>query len=150
MIRVKVELCPGGDQSPEAVTEIGRMYVANVGGNRGRGEYDAAVCRRGTTAVPQPVNPGGPHATRSGHVSDYPREAYNVWRLISRSLAAAFPEERHPQVKTTAPEQVFRGLMRMAQAFMEGNATFTCGTHEEQADVEAARAWLAAALKEES
>jgi hypothetical protein len=92
MITVKIELWPHGDE--KRAQEIGRMYIANVGGTDIRGDYDVAVCRRGTDKVPAPVDPGGPKATRSGHVKDYPRLAYNVWRLIARALLSAFPEER--------------------------------------------------------
>jgi hypothetical protein len=91
MITVKIEMWPHGDENRKH--EIGRMYIANVGGDMERGAYDVAVCRRGTSAVPQPVDPCGPKPTRSGHVENYPRLAYNVWRLIARALLSAFPEE---------------------------------------------------------
>lgn len=91
MITVKVELWPLG--SEEHAREIGRMYIANVGGDATRGDYDVAVCRRNTTAVPQPINPEGPKPTRRGSVVRYPRLAYNMWRLITRALRDAFPEE---------------------------------------------------------
>jgi hypothetical protein len=93
MIRVRVEMCPLGDERPEAVREIGRAYIANVGGNAVRGDYEVAVCRRGSTAVPAPIDPSGPKATRSGRVGNYPRLAYNMWRLIHRAILACFAEE---------------------------------------------------------
>lgn len=92
MITIKIELWPHGDEKRRK--EIGRMYIANVGGDAQRGEYDVAVCRRGTVSVPKPLDPEGPSPTRQGHVSNYPRLAYNVWRLITRALLSAFPEER--------------------------------------------------------
>lgn len=92
LITVKIELWPWGDE--KRAREIGRMYIANVGGTVERGDYDVAVCRRGTMEVPQPVDPEGPKATRSGEVKNYPRLSYNVWRLIARALLSAFPEER--------------------------------------------------------
>lgn len=93
MIVVKLELWPLGDES--RAREIGRTYIANDGtGTADRGDYQVAVCRRGTNAVPAPINPDGPKATRTGEVKDYPRLAYNVWRLIARALLSAFPEER--------------------------------------------------------
>lgn len=86
-------------------SEIGRMYLANVGGDHRRGDYDVAVCRRGSTDVPAPVDPGGPKPTRSGRVTGYPRLAYNVWRLITRGLLTAFPEERKlAQVATSGDD----------------------------------------------
>lgn len=66
MIVVKIELWPGGLEDHPRKAEIGRMYIANVGGNVERGEYDVAVCRRGSHKVPQPLNPKGPTATRTG------------------------------------------------------------------------------------
>lgn len=99
MIRVRVEMCPHGDERPEAVREIGRAYIANVGGNAVRGDYEVAVCRRGTTAVPAPIDPGGPKATRAGQVNGYPRLAYNMWRLIARAIVVCFPEERNVLIK---------------------------------------------------
>ena len=87
MIVVKVELWNAntGEHS-----EIGRTYIANVGGTRERGDYKVAVARKGS----------GPYngwdkikATRRGSVRDYPRLSYNVWRLVCRALRSAFPEE---------------------------------------------------------
>lgn len=91
MIVVKLELWPFGDE--ERAREIGRTYIANVGGDTTLGNYEVAVCRRGTIAVPRPIDPSGPKATRAGEVKGYPRLAYNVWRLIARAILAAFPEE---------------------------------------------------------
>ncbi len=92
MIVVKIELWPLGAES--RAREIGRMYIANVGGHQERGNYDVAVCRRGTSTIPQPIDPEGPAATRTGKVLDYPRLSYNVWRLIARAVLQAFPEEQ--------------------------------------------------------
>ena len=95
MLVVKIELWPGGFEDHPRKAEIGRMYIANDGeGTVERGNYTAAVCRRGSTTVPQPLSEVGPRATRVGLVKDYPRLAYNVWRLIARALRSAFPEEK--------------------------------------------------------
>jgi hypothetical protein len=114
MIVLKLELWPLGDET--RAREIGRTYIANDGqasaADPRRGDYVAAVCRRGTTAVPRELGGQG-KATRStdvtlsfddevlpdsepvrGEVKDYPRQAYNVWRLVIRALRACFPEER--------------------------------------------------------
>lgn len=92
MIVVKIELWSA---ITHEATEIGRMYIANDGSSADptRGDYIAGVCRRGSDAVPQPVNPKGPKPTRSGAVKNYPRLSHNVWRLITRALKSAFPEE---------------------------------------------------------
>lgn len=98
MLVVKLELWPHGDEKRKR--EIGRTYIANVGGSVSRGEYVAAVCRRGRHEVPRDLyamagstETNGPRATRVGHVHDYPRLAYNVWRLVVRALRSCFPEE---------------------------------------------------------
>ncbi len=91
MIVIRVELWPFGDES--RAKEIGRAYIANTGGTHDRGDYEVAVCRRNTTKVPKPINPEGPKPTRFGTVKNYPRLAYNMWRLIIRALRASFPEE---------------------------------------------------------
>lgn len=101
MIRVTIEMCPRGDERPGSVREIGRMYIANVGGDARLGDYSVAVCRRNTTAVPSPVHPLGPAPTRKGGVTGYAREAFNVWRLIARAVLSAFPEERKLAAKPT-------------------------------------------------
>lgn len=91
MITVKIELWPHGDESKSR--EIGRMYIANVTNPQEKdveniGDYAVAVCRRGTTDLTK-------HApARVGKVLDYPRLSYNVWRLISRAIRSAFPEEK--------------------------------------------------------
>jgi hypothetical protein len=104
MIKVTIELISA---ITGRTSEIGRMYLANDGdksnATRGRlGDYVAGVCRRGSTAVPAPVDPDGPRPTRSGSVSNYPRNSYNVWRLIARALFSAFPEERALAVEAGA------------------------------------------------
>lgn len=94
MIVVRVELWPLGSEIGKK--EIGRMYIANDGTSRerSRGNYQAVVCRRGSTDLPQPINPDGPRGSRVGEVAGFPRIAYSVWRLVSRALRSAFPEEK--------------------------------------------------------
>lgn len=64
MIRVRIELCPLGDERPETIIEIGRMYIANDGvqtrEDHALGSYRVAVCKRGTTALPKPIARTGP------------------------------------------------------------------------------------------
>lgn len=149
MITVKIELWPLGDES--SAKEIGRMYIANDGKTSAqdpsRGNYEVAACRRGTTAVPQPIDPDGPKATRVGSVKDYPRLVYNVWRLIARATLACFPEERAP--KGTSPVMdaaVVRGLRLLAEHFEnDGHNWLNLPTWEE--DIETALAWLKEGLQ---
>lgn len=69
------------------VSTLGEMRIANVGGTHTHGDYAVDVMRKGTSAhLPGPI-------TRTGKVEKYPRLAFNVWRLVARSLKAAFPEE---------------------------------------------------------
>lgn len=96
VIRVTIELVSA---ITHKTTEIGRMYIANDGeGAKDRGNYNVAVCRRGTTVLPLDLDRNlfskAPTATRKGRVENYPRLAYNVWRLITRACLSAFPEER--------------------------------------------------------
>jgi hypothetical protein len=89
---VKIELWKRGN--PQDKEEIGRMYIANVGGTKERGNYDVSVCKRGNYDVPKHLNPDGPEPVRIGYVGNYPRLTYNVWRLVVRALKSCFPEER--------------------------------------------------------
>lgn len=83
MIVVKIELHSARTGS---VTPLGRMVISNDGGspNAARGDYTARVCRKGSTDFMKPL--------RTGHVKDWPRLSYNIWRLVLRSLQNAFPE----------------------------------------------------------
>lgn len=89
MIVVKIELWPRGHEI--ASKEIGRMYIANDGtAVTARGNYDVKVARRGAFEWKGWRNI---KATREARVENYPRQSYNVWRLITRALKGAFPEE---------------------------------------------------------
>jgi len=89
MIVVKIELWPKGDS--QKAREIGRSYIANVGGNMKKGDYEIAVCRRGSKRCPWF---GETKAVRQGTIKNFPRLSYNVWRLVTRALLSAFPEEK--------------------------------------------------------
>jgi len=94
MIVVKIELWPKGDAN--RAKELGRIYIANTGGLKTdkKGDYKVAVCRKGSTKCPMPVNgKAAIKAARLGEVKNFPRKSYSVWRLISRALLSAFPEE---------------------------------------------------------
>jgi hypothetical protein len=86
MIVVKIELWPKGFESK--ARELGRMHLTNQFVrsvlNPKRGDYKVEVMRRGTKDKVQ----------REGVVKDYPRQAYNIWRLVARALKSTFPEEK--------------------------------------------------------
>jgi len=89
---------PWGQESRSR--EIGRCYIKKVGAGCARGDYEAAVCRRGVSACPwlhgddDATDKRRPTPVRTGDVKNYPRLSYNVWRLVIRSLRACFPEEK--------------------------------------------------------
>lgn len=124
MIVVKIELWSA---ITHAATEIGRMYIANTRqGSVDRGDYDVAVCRRGSEGVPSGfalAETCAPKAARTGKVTDYPRQAYNVWRLITRACLAVFPEEIKTKpgksfTPTITPE-VMRGIAQVVIPFCD-------------------------------
>lgn len=144
MIIVKIELMSA---VTGAISEIGRMYITNdATGTSDRGDYDVGVYRRGTVAIPV-QNGGEATSTRAGKVTDYPRQAYNVWRLITRAALAAFPEERKtPPGKAFSSEivpEVMRGLQLMRKHFDDDGHNWTQGT--DMADVQSAFRWLESA-----
>lgn len=82
MIVVKIELWPMGIKSRKR--ELGRMLIDNQGGSATRGDYRVRVLRKGSETK----------VLRLGEVKNYPRESYNIWRLICRALKSTFPEEK--------------------------------------------------------
>lgn len=92
MIVVKIEMWPHGRQA--AAREIGRTYIYNDGGSLTSGDYEVRVCRRGKFERSTEQITKGEGFTRKARVEKYPRLAFNVWRLIIRSLKKAFPEEK--------------------------------------------------------
>ena len=106
MLVLKVELWPGGRES--SAREIGRTYIANIGGDQEYGDYQAAVCRKGDDSIPREIMQAAfesagrtpdpkletlSKATRAGRIFGYPRESYTVWRLVLRALRVMYPEE---------------------------------------------------------
>lgn len=84
MLVVKIEL---HSAITGRVSELGRMQISNTGkGSYDRGDYAVEVLRRSGVT--------GGAVTRTGEVKNYPRLSYNVWRLVSRALRSAFPEEK--------------------------------------------------------
>jgi hypothetical protein len=93
MIVVKIEFWKWGFD--DLVTEIGRMYIWNKGGTHDRGDYGVAVMEEGKFELDPKVRvEDQTHICRKAEVMNYPRLSYNVWRLITRALRGAFPEEK--------------------------------------------------------
>lgn len=169
MIAIKIELWPRGVEA--RAREIGRMYIANDGaGTPDRGDYKVAVCRRGTNAVPREIYDDGdramieatagaklPKSARAGEVKDYPRLAYNVWRLIARAALAAFPEEDKPVTKgrrARLDQLAVRGLHLLAeplrQAMKNPAAVLALPDGEVGEALRAALEWLDAAGRDDA
>lgn len=83
MLVVRIELHHA--RFPGKVTELGRMIIGNDGSSEDprRGNYTVRVLRKGFRSV-----------QRYGAVAGFPRKSHNVWRLVLRALASAFPEEK--------------------------------------------------------
>ena len=66
-------------------TPLGFAVIVNDGksGTDARGNYNISVARKNSGAV-----------LRRGTVLNWPKKSYNVWRLVTRLLIEAFPEER--------------------------------------------------------
>jgi hypothetical protein len=149
MLKVTVELISA---ITGQTSELGRMYIANDGEASREdpkvGDYNVAVCRKGSTAVPKPVSPRGPRPARGGFVEGYPRLSHNIWRLVTRALHVAFPEEI-VQAKRKAGDAprldaaVMRGLN-----WLRDHALHRMGEAAYGDDIAAAEAWLDAAKHE--
>ena len=87
MIVVTVELHSAIDGRRRV---LGRTIIANdgVSTDPARGNYQCMVGRKGQNLQQVHQKPA-----RRGTVTNYPRSAYNVWRLVMRALNSAFPEE---------------------------------------------------------
>jgi len=86
---VRVELHPHGDSTPENVTELARMIVANDGtGTPKRGNYWGRTAR-GRVKGDRMSTPAIMHPSRAfryGEVRNYPRNNKHVWNLVTRML----------------------------------------------------------------
>ena len=99
MIVVTIELRSAVSGEGEV---IGTMMLGNEGVRGTKADYSVHVGRRSTAArYAKELHPFKPTtvelfmkgAMRTGRVTNYPRDSYNVWRLVCRALRAAFPEE---------------------------------------------------------
>ena len=86
MIVVKIELWPLGFKKNARV--LGEMHLTNdvltTMNNKDRGGYKVEVFRKNSKKI-----------QRNGVVENFPRKSYNIWRLISRAILSAFPEENN-------------------------------------------------------
>lgn len=64
------------------VTEIARMHIANVGGSRTAGDYEAATLRGRDSGTLDRGN-----ITRQGKVLGHQRLALHVWHLVAKALS---------------------------------------------------------------
>ena len=92
--------------SPERNEIIGCMMLGNDGPNVAeptKTDYSVAVANRAAARKfashlspleHRLVREMRRAAVRKAEVRAYPSAAYNVWRLVSRALRAAFPEEK--------------------------------------------------------
>jgi hypothetical protein len=88
MIVVKIELWPHGREV--ARTEIGRLYIANMGGDAEIGHYKCAAVeeRELDRGVPWPIDMCNQVPCHTGSVTDYPRQKLKVFCLVERALRA--------------------------------------------------------------
>lgn len=72
---------------------LARMLIVNDGTSTDpkRGDYTVHV---GNKKDVDDLRMIFNHPQREGAVRNYPRLSYNVWRLVSRALRSAFPEEK--------------------------------------------------------
>ncbi|MCK1669418.1 hypothetical protein IVA91_31795 [Bradyrhizobium sp. 153] len=80
MIVIRVEL---HSAITRKVTELARMRICNVGGDKDLGDYDVETLRgRCREQLDQGVR------QRAGKVRAYPRLRIHVWHLVARALIA--------------------------------------------------------------
>jgi hypothetical protein len=91
MIVVTLDMWPQGDKSRKY--RLGRTYIYNRGEHTSEklGNYNVIVAKKGRED--EELYGASRNVCRRGEVTNYPRLSYNVWRLITRALKSAFPEE---------------------------------------------------------
>lgn len=84
MIVVRVELWSA---RTHRVTELARMRIANVGGSKTLGDYEAATYfGRERDQLDKAMR--SDRTTRKGKVEGHPRLREHVWHLVAKSLKA--------------------------------------------------------------
>lgn len=102
MIVVEVKLVSARGRQYDRL--LGTAIISNVGTTEDgkHGDYDVRVGRKPDAADLQRVYS---KPLRTGRVLRHPRLAQNVWRLVLKAIAAAFPEERVRLPDEDSPEQ---------------------------------------------
>ena len=102
MIVVEVKLVSARGREHDKL--LGTAIISNVGTTEdGKlGDYDVAVGRKTDAADLRRVYH---QPLRRGKVLRHPRLAQNVWRLVLKALAQAFPEQRVSLPDEDSPEQ---------------------------------------------
>lgn len=115
MIVVKVELVSAVTGQ---TTLLGSAIIANDATSRDpkKGSYDVKVARKPDAGDLKRV---WARPLRTGRVENYPRLAFNMWRLVIRALAAAFPEERVPLAEIDE-DQSQLALVALEEAYGDG------------------------------
>lgn len=102
MIVVEVKLVSARGREHDKL--LGSAIISNVGTTPdGKyGDYDVAVGRKTDAADLRKVYSS---PLRRARVLRHPRLAQNVWRLVLKAIAGAFPEERVALPDEDSPEQ---------------------------------------------
>lgn len=102
MIVVEVKLVSARGREHDRL--LGSAIIANVGTTEdGRhADYDVRVGRKTDAADHRKVYQ---QPLRAARVYRHPRLSQNVWRLVLKTLAAAFPEQRVVLPDPDSPEQ---------------------------------------------
>lgn len=92
MIVVKVEL---HSAITGKITTLGQAVIANDGkhGANSLGNYDMSVANK-RTAQAGDLQKTIEKAARRGRITNFPRKSYSIWRMVTRLLLDAFPEEQ--------------------------------------------------------
>lgn len=102
MIVVEVKLVSARGREHDRL--LGTAIISNVGttADGKYGDYDVRVGRKPDAADLAKVYA---KPLRTGKVLRHPRLAQNVWRLVLKAIAQAFPEEKVTLPDDEAPEQ---------------------------------------------
>ncbi len=83
MIRIIIEMWPGGDESKKRVLAVGNIWN-DATGSRARGNYQGMFSK-----VSHKVFKAGGGIFRKGRVQGFPRTRLGVWDLLYRMLREA-------------------------------------------------------------
>ncbi len=92
MLRVTVELINANNGKRSVLGVLDIWNVSRLGRDSKRGDYKAAIYKKGTCSPEIPYRNG--ETIREGSTENYPRLSYPVWRLVLRILKSCYPEEK--------------------------------------------------------